>query len=187
MPFQYGDEWEKTEIECNLRTTGNVRRIQYRLHCKTNDFHFTDTYLNQYNSALKLSRILIENSFCMVIPLLKGNRMTYCVKCWRLWHTRENCLRRNPRYLVCPSEITEGQSQHCTNIPCCAQCGEKHHSLASQCGKVNIYRTELKEQVNQALSWGILYRLQTKEHAPNNQSRMKNSEFLALESSSKSR
>ena len=180
VPLQYGDEFVKNEIERNLRSAENVRRIQYRFQRRTNDFRFTVTDLKEYNSTLKLGRMSIGNSFCTITPFLTGNRMTYCTRCWCLGHTREKCQLRTPRCRICLSDLTEGLNHNCTNIPRCAQCGNNHHSLSSDCEKVVMYRSELKEQVNQALSTGKLYRLQPQEQAQINQFQMKHSEFPSL-------
>ena len=46
----------------------------------------------------------------------------------------------------------------------CAQCDGPHHSLSSECGKAVEYPSDLKEQVNNALSTGKLHRLVPQEH-----------------------
>ena len=73
-PLQYSDEFVKDEIECNLQSSENVRRIQYRLKRRTNDFRFIVKDIQEYNSTLKFGRISIGNSifaqshhFCLEI------------------------------------------------------------------------------------------------------------------------
>lgn len=106
--------------------------------------------------------------------------MTYCTRCWCIGHTRDKCQRRNARCRICLDDLTEGQLHHCTNVPRCAQCDSNHHSLSSECEKVTKYRSDLKEQVNQALSSGKLNRLQRHEHAEIQQFQMQPSEHPSL-------
>ena len=159
VPLQYSEDYVKEEIERNLTSAENVRRIQYRFERRTNDFRFTVKDLNEYNASLKLGRISIGNTFCTVTPFLTGNRMTYCTRCWCIGHMRDKCNHEHARCRICLLNLVLGQQHECSNIARCAQCDGEHHSLSSECEKVAEYRCELKEQVNQAVSTGKLQRL----------------------------
>ncbi|CAF3408101.1 unnamed protein product, partial [Rotaria socialis] len=114
----------------------------------------TKSHLDEYNSTLKLGRISIGNTFCTITPFLTGNRMTYCTRCWCLGHMRDKFR--------------------------CAQCDGYHHSLSSECEKVVEYRSNLKEQVENALSAGKLQRLVPQDHVQPTEFRLKQNEFPSL-------
>ncbi|CAF1337379.1 unnamed protein product [Rotaria sordida] len=164
VPLQYNDEYVKDEIERNLQSTENVRHLQ------------------EYNSALKLGRISIGNTFCTITPFLAGNRMTYCTRCWCLGHMRDKCEMEHQRCRICLDNIVNGQTHNCSNIPRCAQCNGDHHSLSSVCEKVAEYRSELKEQVNNAISSGKLQRLVPQDHPQPMQFQMQQNDFPSLPS-----
>lgn len=180
IPLQYNDEYVKEEIERNLQSAENIRRIQYRYQRKTNDFRFIVKDLNEYNSALKLGRISIGNTFCTITTFLSGNRMTYCTRCWCLGHMRDKCKLEHTRCRICLNIITDSQTHVCSNIARCAQCHGDHHSLSSTCEKVIEYRTQLNEQVNNALSTGKLHRLTPQDHSQPTQIKINQNEFPAL-------
>ncbi|CAF4548573.1 unnamed protein product [Rotaria sp. Silwood2] len=73
VPLQYNDEYVKEEIERNLQSAENVRRIQYHFQRRTNDFRFIVKDLREYNSTLKLGRISIGNTFCTITLFLAEN------------------------------------------------------------------------------------------------------------------
>ena len=73
VPLQYDEDYAREEIECNLESVENVRRIQYRFQCRRNDFHFIVKDPCEYNSMLKLGRISIGNTFRIVTLFLTGN------------------------------------------------------------------------------------------------------------------
>ena len=158
VPLQYDDEYVKEEIERNLQSVGNIRRINYRFQRRTNDFRLTVNDLQEYNTLLKLGRVSIGNSFCSITPFLSGNRMTYCTRRWCLGHMRDKCVADHPRCRICLESLVEGQTHQCSNSFRFAQCDGDHHSLSSNCEKVVEYRTGLKEQVNNAISEGKLQR-----------------------------
>ncbi|CAF0815516.1 unnamed protein product [Didymodactylos carnosus] len=83
---QYDDELVKDEIQQNLQSAENIKRIRYSFQRKSNDFRFTVKDLREYNATLKLGRISIGNTLCIITPFLTGNRMTYCTRCWCLGH-----------------------------------------------------------------------------------------------------
>ena len=182
VPLQYNDEFVKDEIECNLQSAENVRRIQYRFKRRTNDFRFTVKDIREYNSTLKLGRISIGNSFCTITPFLTGNRMTYCTRCWCIGHMRNKCDLEHPRCRICLNNLIDGQLHDCSNIVRCAQCDGGHHSLSSECEKVIEYRSELKEQVNNAIASGKLHRVVPQDRAQPMQFQMKQNEFPPLPS-----
>ncbi|CAF3895364.1 unnamed protein product [Rotaria sp. Silwood1] len=165
VPLQYNDEYVKEEIEQKIQSAENVRRIQYRFQRRTNDFRFVVKDLSEYNAALKLGRISIGNTFCIITSFLTGNRMTYCTRCWCLGHMRDKCTAEHPRCRICLNSINDHQAHVCSNIARCAQCNGNHHSLSNVCEKVLEYRSQLKEQVNNALSTGKLHRLIPQEHS----------------------
>ena len=73
VPLQYDEDYVRQEIERNLESEENIRRIQYCFQRRTNDFRFIVKNLREYNSLLKLGRISIGNTFCIVTPFLTGN------------------------------------------------------------------------------------------------------------------
>ncbi|CAF3771047.1 unnamed protein product [Rotaria sp. Silwood1] len=165
VPLQYNDEYVKEEIEQKIQSAENVRRIQYRFQRRTNDFRFVVKDLSEYNAALKLGRISIGNTFSTITSFLTDNRMTYCTRCWCLGHMRDKCTAEHPRCRICLNSINDHQAHVCSNIARCAQCNGNHHSLSNVCEKVLEYRSQLKEQVNNALSTGKLHRLIPQEHS----------------------
>jgi hypothetical protein len=180
VPLQYNEEYVKEEIERNLQSAENVKRIHYRFQRRTNDFRFTVKDLREYNTLLKLGRISIGNSFCTITPFLTGNRMTYCTRCWCLGHMRDKCELDYPRCRICLDNLIDGQTHECSNIVRCAQCDGPHHSLSSDCGKVVEYRSDLKEQVNNAIFTGKLHRIVLQDRAQPIQFQMKQNEFPAI-------
>ena len=150
VPLQYDADYVRDEIERNLESVENIRRIQYRFQRRTNDFRFIVKDLREYNSMLKLGRISIGNTFCIVTPFLAGNRMTFCTRRWCLGHMREKCNLEYPRCRICLDldSLITGKIHNCSNTARCAQCNDNHHSLSSECQKVMEYRSDLKEQVN---------------------------------------
>jgi hypothetical protein len=182
VPLQYNDEYVKEEIERNLQSAENIKRIQYRFERKSNDFRFIVKDLREYNSTLKLGRISIGNSLCIITPFLSGNRMTYCTRCWRLGHMREKCNLEHPRCRICLNNFILGQTHECSNAPRCAQCDGSHHSLSSECEKVIQYRSDLKEQVNNAISTGKLQRLIPQDRDQQTKFQLKQNEFQPLPS-----
>ncbi|CAF2827771.1 unnamed protein product [Rotaria sp. Silwood2] len=173
LPLQYDDDYVKEEIKRNLQSVENMRRIQYRFQRRTNDFRFIVKDLHEYNSTLKLGRISTGNTFCTITPFLTGNRMTYCTRCWCLGHMRDKCNGKYPRCRICLGNLITGQTHECSNTVRCAQCDGDHHSLSSECGKVVEYRSDLKEQVDIALSTGKLQRLVPQDHVQPTQFRLK--------------
>ena len=84
--------------------------------------------------------------------------MTYCTRCWRIGHVRDQCNINTPRCRVCLDEIVRKEEHKCTNIARCAQCDGEHHSLYSQCHVIQKYRADLKEDVTNAIESGKLQR-----------------------------
>ena len=175
VPLQYDDDYVREEIEHNLESVENVRRIQYRFQHRTNDFRFIVKDLREYNSMLKLGRISIENTFCIVTPFPAGNRMTFCTRRWCLGHMREKCNLEYPRCRICLDSLITGKIHNCSNTARCAQCNGNHHSLCSECQKVMEYRSDLKEQVNNAIAAGKLHRAIPQDCVQSKQSQMKQS------------
>ena len=182
VPLQYDDDYVREEIERNLESVENVRRIQYRFQRRTNNFRFIGKDLREYNSMLKLGRISIENTFCIVTPFLAGNRMIFCTRCWCLGHMREKCNLEYPRCRICLDSLITGKIHNCSNTARCAQCNGNHHLLCSECQKVMEYLSDLKEQVNNAIAAGKLHRAILQDCVQPKQSQMKQSKFPPLSS-----
>ncbi|CAF3287306.1 unnamed protein product, partial [Rotaria sp. Silwood2] len=180
VPLQYNEEYVKEEIERNLQSVENVRRIQYHFQRRTNDFRFVVKDLREYNSTIKLGRISIGNTLCTITPFLTGNRMTFCTRCWCLGHMRDKCELENPRCRICIEKLISGQTHICLNKARCAQCNGDHQSLSSECEKVVEYRSELKAQVNNAISAGKLHRLIPQDRTQSVEFQMKQNEFPSL-------
>ncbi|CAF4157481.1 unnamed protein product, partial [Rotaria magnacalcarata] len=115
--------------------------------------------LDEYNSTLKLGRISIGNTFCTITPFLTGNRMTYCTRCWCLGHMRDKCNGEYSRCRICLVNLINGQT----------------HVLVE-------YRSNLKEQIENALSAGKLQRLVPQDHVQPTEFRLKQNEFPSLPS-----
>ncbi|CAF5096291.1 unnamed protein product, partial [Rotaria magnacalcarata] len=111
-------------------------------------------HLREYNSTIKLGRISIGNTLCTITPFLTGNRMTFCTRCWCLGHMRNRAR--------------------------CAQCNGDHQSLSSEWDKVVEYRSELKVQVNNAISLGKLHRLIPQDRTQSIEFQTKQNEFPLL-------
>ena len=131
---------------------------------------------------LKLGRISIGNTFCIVTSFLAGNRMTFCTRCWCLGHMREKCNLEYPRCPICLDGLITGKIHNCSNTARCAQCNGNHHSLSSECQKEIEYRSDLKEQVNNAIAAGKLHRAIPQDCVQPKQFQMKQSEFPPLSS-----
>ncbi|CAF1384518.1 unnamed protein product [Rotaria sordida] len=159
VPRDLEIETVKEEINRTITSADNIKQIHYAYVRRTNDFRFTVTDLTEYNSALELGRISICNHWLSITPFLSGNRMTYCTKCWRIGHVRDQCKTNIQRCRVCLEEITRKEEHQCTNIPKCAQCDGEHHSLHSQCHIIQKYRADLKEDVIKAVESGKLQRI----------------------------
>ena len=182
VSLQYNDEFVKEEIERNLKSAENVKCIHDRLERKTNDYRFVVKDLQEYKSTLKLGRISIGNSLCAITPFLSSNRMIYCTRYWCLGHMREKCRCDHPRCHICLDNFFKERMHECSNVFRCAQCNDGHHSLSNECEKVKQYRTDLKEQVDNALSTGKLHRRVPQDRAQPNQFILKPNEFPPLPS-----
>jgi hypothetical protein len=98
-----------------------------------NDFRFTVTDLTEYNTDLELVRISISNRWLSITLFLTGNRMTYCTRCWKIGHIREQCKVNTQGCRICLEEIIKKKDHNCSNGSKCAQCGGDHHSFHDQC------------------------------------------------------
>ncbi|CAF1221918.1 unnamed protein product [Adineta steineri] len=158
VPVELEIEAVRDEIKRTITSADNIKHINYAYARKTNDFRFTVADLSEYNSALKLGRISIGDHWLSVTPFLTGNRMTYCTRCWKIGHIRDQCKTITQRCRVCLQEITKREEHRCSNTAKCAQCDGDHHSLNSQCSVIRNYRAELKEEVKTAIESGKLQR-----------------------------
>ncbi|CAF5181442.1 unnamed protein product, partial [Rotaria sp. Silwood1] len=91
VPRELDLEFVKEEIKRTIASADNIKQIYYTYERKSNDFRFTVTDLTEYNTARELGRISIGNHWLSIIPFLSGNRMTYCTRCWKIGHLREQC------------------------------------------------------------------------------------------------
>ncbi|CAF5218712.1 unnamed protein product, partial [Rotaria magnacalcarata] len=98
---------------------------------------------------------------------------------------REKCKLENPRCRICLNSINDRQSHACSNNIRCAQCGGDHHSLSNLCEKVVEYRSQLKQQVDNALATGKLHRVEPQNRNHPVQFTMDAKEFPPLPSQSK--
>jgi len=90
---------------------------------------------------------------------------------------RDKCELEYPRCRICLDNLVDGQTHNCSNIFRCAQCKGDHHSLSNVCEKVSAYRSELKEQVDNAISTGKLHRAVPQDRVQPVQFQMKQNEF----------
>ncbi|CAF4854146.1 unnamed protein product, partial [Rotaria socialis] len=92
------------------------------------------------------------------------------------------CNVKYSRCRICLDNFINGQTHVCSNTARCAQCDGEHHSLSSECEKVVEYRSNLKEQVENALSAGKLQRLMPQDHVQPKEFRLKQNESPSLSS-----
>lgn len=178
VPRDLDVEFVKEEIKRTIASADNIKQIHYVYERKSNDFRFTVTDLVEYNTARELGRISIGNHWLSITPFLTGNRMTYCTRCWKIGHMREQCNSNVQRCRICLQKFTKDEEHICNNVPKCAQCDGEHHSLNSQCHVIQQYRADLKEDVTKALEAGKLHRnMVTNPHPDFN---MKNGIFPPL-------
>ncbi|CAF1211665.1 unnamed protein product [Rotaria sp. Silwood1] len=129
VPRELDLEFVKEEIKRTIASADNIKQIYYTYERKSNDFRFTVTDLTEYNTARELGRISIGNHWLSITPFLSGNRMTYCTRCWKIGHLREQCKNNVQRCRVCLQEIKQKEEHVCDHVPKCAQCDGEHHSL----------------------------------------------------------
>ncbi|CAF2637385.1 unnamed protein product [Rotaria sp. Silwood2] len=158
VPSDMEPELVKEEIKRTIASANNIKLIHYSYERKSNDFKFTIMDLNEYNTALELGRISICNRWLTITPFLTGYRMTFCSKCWKIGHVRDQCKASLQCCRVCLGEKSKKEEHTCTKRQKCAQCGGEHHSLHSICHVIQQYRSDLKEDVNKALESGKLHR-----------------------------
>ncbi|CAF2130799.1 unnamed protein product [Rotaria magnacalcarata] len=142
----------------------------------------TDKWPSQIHNINITVGYRLEIPFCTITPFLTGNRMTYCTRCCCLGHMRDKCNGEYSRCRICLDNRINGQTHVCSNTVRCAQCDEDHHSLSSACEKVVEYRSNLKEQVENALSAGKVQRLVPQDHVQPTEFRLKQNEFPSLPS-----
>ncbi|CAF5011140.1 unnamed protein product, partial [Rotaria magnacalcarata] len=158
VPRDLEPELVKQEMQRTIASADNIKQIHYAYEWKSNDFRFTVTDIIEYNTALELGRISICNRWLTLTPFLTGYRMTFCTKCWKIGHVREQCKASLQLCRVCLDETSKKEEHNCNKIQKCAQCGGEHHSLHGLCHVIQQYRSELKEDVNKALESGKLHR-----------------------------
>ena len=182
VPLQYDEDYVREEIERNLESVENVRRIPYLFQRKTNDFRSIVKDLRGYNSMLKLGRISIRNTctFCIVTPFLTENRIIFYTRCWCLGHMREKRNLECSCCRICLDSLITGKIHNCSNTARRTRCNGNHHSLSNECEKVIEYRPDLKEQVNSAIAVGKLHRSIPQDCSHPKQPQMKQSEFSPL-------
>ena len=103
-----------------------------------------------------MRRISIGNVMLPITRFLEENKLTYCTRCWRLVHMRNKCQAASDRCRICLQEITDIRTHNYSQQPRCAQCDGNHHSLSSQCESIKAYKTQLKEEVDNALARGVI-------------------------------
>ena len=158
-------EYIKEEVSRSIASVVNLKRIQYSYNRKTEDYRFHVRDLQEYNRALNMRRISIGNVILPITRFLEGNKLTHCTRCWCLGHMRNKCQVTTPRCRICLQEINDIQMHKCSQQPRCAQCDGNHHSLSSQCESIKAYKTQLKEEVDEALTRGVLHRSEPTKHA----------------------
>lgn len=178
VPGDFETDFVKEEIQRYIASAENIKLIHYAYERKSNDFRFNVSDLSEYKTALELGRISIGNRLLAITPFLTGNRMTYCTRCWKIGHMREQCRTNTQRCRTCLEEITNREQHVCTNVPKCAQCEGEHHSLNGQCHVIQRYRADLKVEVNKALEAGKLRR--NEDSTSQTGFNMKNQEFPQL-------
>ncbi|CAF1399049.1 unnamed protein product [Rotaria sp. Silwood1] len=183
VPRELDLEFVKEEIKRTIASADNIKQIYYTYERKSNDFRFTVTDLTEYNTARELGRISIGNHWLSITPFLSGNRMTYCTRCWKIGHLREQCKNNVQRCRVCLQEIKQKEEHVCNHVPKCAQCDGEHHSLNGQCHVIQQYRADLKEEVTKALESGKLHRNDYTN--PRSDFNMKNEDFPSIRKSKK--
>lgn len=158
VPRELDLEFVKDEIKRTIASADNIKQIYYAYERRSNEFRFTVMDLAEYNTARELGLISIGNHWLSIIPFLSGNRMTYCTRCWKIGHMRQQCKSNIQCCRLCLQGITNREEHKCSNMPKCAQCDGEHHSLNSQYHVIQQYRADLKEGVTKALEAGKLHR-----------------------------
>ncbi|CAF4608858.1 unnamed protein product [Rotaria sp. Silwood2] len=159
-------EFVNEEISRSIASVVNLKRIQYSYNRKTDDYRFHVKDLQEYSRALNMRRISIGNVMAPITRFLEGNKLTYCTRCWRLGHMRNECLAATARCRICLQEITDIQRHNCSQQPRCAQCDGNHHSLSSQCESIKAYKVQLKEEVDNAIARGVIHRSEPNKQVP---------------------
>ena len=157
-------EYVKEEISRSIASVVNLKRIQYSYNRKTDDYRFHVKDLQEYNRALSIRRISIGNVMLPITRFLEGNKLMYCTRCWCLGHTRNKCQAASDRCRICLQKITDIRTHNCSQQPRCAQCDGNHHSLSSKCESIKAYKTQLKEEVDNALARGVIRRSESTKY-----------------------
>ncbi|CAF4949748.1 unnamed protein product [Rotaria magnacalcarata] len=116
VPRDLEPELVKQEIQRTIASADNIKQIHYAYERKSNDFRFTITDLIEYNTALELGRISICNRWLTLTPFLTGYRMTFCTKCWKIGHVREQCKASLQLCRVCLDETSKKEEHNCNKI-----------------------------------------------------------------------
>lgn len=159
IPRDVNEETAKREIMKAIPAAISFSAIQYHHRQRASyDLRFNVPNLEQYQTALELSRIAIGQHYLPLTKFLPGYRLTYCTACWKIGHMRDKCqspvcCRR------CLQPFVTGVKHDCPATAfSCAQCGGDHFSLDAKCHVVKKYRDELKTAVDSALAAGAIKR-----------------------------
>ena len=166
MPRGMDYEYIKEEASRSVASVLNLKKIQYSYNRKTEEYRFHVKDLQEYNRALNMRRISIGNVMLLITWSLEGNKLTYFTRCWCLRHMRNKCQVATPCCRICLQEINDIQMHKCSQQPRCAQCNGNYHSLSSQCKSIKAYKTQLKKEVDEALTRGVLHRSEPTKQAP---------------------
>ena len=153
VPKDLSNEFVFKEITKSIKSAVTFSKINYYRQRSTNDIRFGVIDINEYQEMLNIGRIAIGHLLLPITTFISGLQMTYCINCWELGHTQQQC-KVGP---LCRKCLKPWQYDHQCNHPvCCAQCKGPHSSLSIECSVVKSYRQALKEEVNMAIKGGLL-------------------------------
>ncbi|CAF2646572.1 unnamed protein product [Rotaria sp. Silwood2] len=165
IPLDFTAEQVAKEVKLSANTASNFRAIIYSYPRSTNDFRFTVSDSKEYNGLLRLGHIGIGNQMRIVTTYKPANKLTYCTKCWRLGHLRNQCKQKIQKCRICLLTYDENHNEICSKEYQCAQCHMDHYSLDSKCLAIQQYRNNLNRAVKQAVEDGVITRKSTEQQS----------------------
>jgi hypothetical protein len=166
IPPEFSIEQVAKEVKRSASTADNFRIIIYSYSRKTNNYRFTVSDIKEYNGLLRLGHIGIGNKMQIVTPYRPANKLTYCSKCWRLGHLRNQCPEFVQKCRFCLLDYKEKHNDICSKQFKCAQCSSDHFSLDADCQKIQQYRNNLNRAVKQAVKDGAIKITQVENTQP---------------------
>lgn len=158
IPKELSIEQIEQEVRLSANTADNFREIHYSYQRSTNHFRFTASDIKEYNGLLQLKHIGVGNRMRLGTPYKPANKLTYCIKCWKLGHVRHDCNVPTQRCKICLLNYDSNHNKECSKQLKCAQCNQDHHSLDPNCLIVQDYQSNLNHAVKEAMERGQIKR-----------------------------